>query len=241
MEFDYDSYEKLLITLWEHDYKFCRFGDETSAPKKIIIRHDIDFSPKKALEIAEIERRNNVRATYFFLTNSDFYNVYSLKNRQIVGNLLESGHEIGLHFDEKAFEAVGGLQTISKHICREARSLAEGCGCEVRAVSMHRPSKVMIENDLDIPGIINSYSRKYYCEYKYVSDSRRLWHEDIIEIIKSGEYDRLQILAHPFWYSYKEQTLAQTLSAYLSDAYKDRYKDLDANFTDLSKALEEKE
>lgn len=44
-----------------------------------------------------------------------------------------------------------------------------------------------LEADLQIPGIMNSYGRTFFHDFKYLSDRR--WREPVLDIIRSEEYD----------------------------------------------------
>ena len=121
----------------------------------------------------------------------------------------------------------------------EAQVLTKVVGKDVTKVSMHRPSKEIIGADLKIPGIINTYGSKYFKEYKYLSDSRRRWREPVIDLINRKQYERFQILVHPFWYNENELSLQDTVYRFINSANGERYHSLSENFTDLSDVMKE--
>ena len=94
--------------------------------------------------------------------------------------------------------------------------LGEAVGSPIRVVSMHRPRKATLDSNLMVPGMINGYGKVYFKEFKYLSDSRRWWREPVEEIIESGQYKRLHILTHAFWYEKNEQTLEETVSRFVN-------------------------
>ena len=67
-----------------------------------------------------------------------------------------------------------------------------------------RHDKMMLENEVSFPSMINSYSSKFFKEFKYLSDSRMHWRENVEAVIKSHDYHRLHILTHAFWYAKSE-------------------------------------
>ena len=77
MEFTYDAYRSLLELLKQRGYEFASFNNYSIMPMPVILRHDIDNSLVKALEIAKIENECNVKSTYFALLSTDFYNIFS--------------------------------------------------------------------------------------------------------------------------------------------------------------------
>lgn len=126
-------------------------------------------------------------------------------------------------------------------IFQEIGILEEILQTDIKSVSMHRPSKETLEADYDLSPVINSYGKKFFKEFKYVSDSRRRWREDVMEIIQSGKYDKLHILTHAFWYHDKEKDLKTTIKEFVNQGSIDRYHILDRNITDLKSILGEEE
>ena len=164
MEFTYTAYRELLDFLRQGGYAFTDYHDYQSYPRCVILRHDIDNSLPQALRLAEIEAEEGVKSTWFVLLRTDFYNPASAASQRILRRLGELGHEIGLHFDEMAYASESGIGSYASSsteelIVREAGILADICGCPITTVSMHRPSKVTLEADLQIPGMVNSYGQ----------------------------------------------------------------------------------
>lgn len=106
---------------------------------------------------------------------------------------------------------------------------------------MHRPSKNILGADLEIRGIINSYSSLFFENFKYISDSRRRWRENIDEIIDSDKYERLHILTHAFWYNEEEKSLNESVNEFINGANVDRYHTMMTNITDLESIMKEEE
>lgn len=104
---------------------------------------------------------------------------------------------------------------------------------------MHRPSRETLEADYDIPGIVNSYGKTFFHDFKYLSDSRRRWREPVEDIIRSGEHDRLHILTHAFWYHEEEEDISQTVGEFIRSANRERYAQMMENITDLPSILRE--
>ncbi len=151
---------------------------------------------------------------------------------------MDMDHEIGLHFDEMNYpEIVGEKEAVVRKILNEAQILENALEIPIRVVSMHRPSKEILQENLEIPGMINSYSETFFRDFKYLSDSRRRWHEPVEEIVSSSKYNKLHILTHAFWYNDSEVGLRETLSKFVRSANAERYGFLLENFTNLDEAL----
>jgi hypothetical protein len=236
MEFTNKAYEGLLDLLNEYGYSICDYKSYENYKRSVILRHDIDFSLQKGVELAEIEYKRGIASTYFVLLSTNFYNVFSKESNEMLKKIIDMGHEIGLHFDEKRYN-VNNSKDLEYYVSLESEILGKSIRKEIKTVSMHRPSKWILENDIQFSGFINSYSKKFLLDFKYLSDSRMHWREDVMEIIKSEQYDKLHILSHPFWYSDKVEKIKDKLMRFLNDAKTNRYDSVNSNFRDLSEHL----
>jgi len=237
MQFTYRAYENLINLLQHNKYIFCSYHNYFQHDNCVILRHDVDYSLEKALSMAHIERELGIKSTYFVLLSTDFYNIASKKCQSIIGKIYELGHEIGLHFDEAKYDTLDDEKKFIMQIKNEAEVMGMLLGFKINCVSMHRPSKVTLVADYQIQGIINSYSKVFFNEFKYVSDSRRNWREDIESIMSSGKYKRLHILIHPFWYNNEEKTLEQSISEYVNSANENRYITMEDNIRSLNEIM----
>ena len=240
MEFTYNAYRKLIDKVLQNGYQVCSYKNVDKFDKAIILRHDVDFSPRKAIDMARIEYQLGVKSTYFVLLSTEFYNVFSKETADILSQIIEMGHEIGLHFDEQRYNATS-IDQMKDYVYKEASILEKALSVEVNTVSMHRPSKFTLDNNIEFEGFINSYSKKYFTNMKYVSDSRMHWRENIIDIIDSNEHDKIHILTHPFWYSDEDESVQNKLKRFLNEANISRYDLLDNNFRDLHEYLKREE
>lgn len=226
MIFTFDAYRKLIQLIKEKGYVVSDYQNYDNHKKSIILRHDVDNDLKKAVEMAEVENQIGVKSTYFVLLTSKFYNPLSKADRKMIKKIQEYGHDIGLHFDEANYEFDGESwdeKELCKLILTEAEILSKCIDSEVRVVSMHRPSKQTLESNLIIPNMINSYGKTFFNDFKYVSDSRMNWREDVEVIIESGKYDKLHILTHAFWYYPEEKNISEICKNYILNANFERY------------------
>ena len=78
--FTLKEYEKYLeVTKLKYPCLGFEVLDNEILPDRFaIIRHDVDMSPHRALEIARIEARHGVRALYTILLNEKFYNPFEI-------------------------------------------------------------------------------------------------------------------------------------------------------------------
>lgn len=236
MNFTYDAYIELIKLLKSNSYNFANYKNYKRISRPVIFRHDIDNSLEKALKIARIENENNVKSTYFALLATNFYNIFSKESNEILTEIKKLGHKIGLHFDEKRY-VIKDKEDLEKYIEYEKSILEKVIGTKVYSVSMHRPSKWILENDIQFKSIINTYSKIFFNEFKYLSDSRMHWREDVLGIIQSREYDKLNILTHPFWYDEGERDIKERVSKYINNANKERYSYIKDNIRDIEEIM----
>lgn len=182
-----------------------------------------------------------MRATYFVLLRTDFYNPASRRGVAALRRIRSLGHETGLHFDEKAYAPELSPEELVQAIVRECGVLSALLETPVSTVSMHRPSKATLEADYRIPGVVNSYGKTFFREFKYLSDSRQRWREPVLDIVRSGAYNRLHILTHAFWYHETERSLRESVRGFVSSANRERWKQLEENFTDLGSIFREED
>ena len=237
MNFTYDAYADLLHVIGKSGYTITDYNNYQNTENPCILRHDIDYSIERAVKFAKMEKELGAASTYFVLVSSDFYNIFSRNVRNRIQELIGYGHEIGLHFDETVYEKCKGWEDMIGHILAEKELLEQTCQRRISVVSMHRPSKEILEKELKIPGMINSYSKEFFQNFKYVSDSRMKWREDVMKYVKEKQYPRMQILTHAFWYKEQACGIKERLKDFLEEAKKDRYQILEENFTGLSDIL----
>ena len=242
MTFTYDGYRALLRMLRGHGYEAASYHNWQEKERCVILRHDIDTDLSQAVRFAQLERQDGISSTYFVLLTSDFYNVFSKANRDKLRQIVNCGQEIGLHFDEVAYpDQMGDADAIRERILEERDMLREAVGGAISTVSMHRPSKAILDADLEIPGMINSYGKTFFHDFKYLSDSRRRWREPVEGIVATKQYKRLHILTHAFWYHEKEESIKETVGAFIHSANRERYGQMQDNITDLESVLLEAE
>ena len=236
MEFTYEAYIELISLLKRNNYIFSKYTNFNKINKPVILRHDVDISLEKALDMAKLEFQNGVSSTYFVLLSTNFYNIFSKESNEILFEIMDLGHEVGLHFDEKRYE-IKDEEDLEKYIQYEKDVLEKALNKEVNMVSMHRPSKWILENDIHLRTIINTYSTEFLHHFKYISDSRMHWREDIISVIKSNDYDKLHILTHPFWYAENKGDIKNRVKCYINQANKNRYYHLKDNIRNIEEVL----
>lgn len=200
--FNLKNYKSLLKLFKESNLTFSNFKGNEPASRKIILRHDIDFCPTRALQIAELENKLSVFSTFFFLVNTDFYNLQFEENKQILRKIINLGHSIGLHFDASLYE---NCTNISEECKKEIKVLENIINDKIDIVSFHRPSKEILNMNDKIGDLEHTYMDKFIKKITYCSDSEGSWRYntpmELIEENKNNNQFVLHLLLHPIWWT----------------------------------------
>lgn len=236
MEFSYDSYLQLITACRDHGYCFCNFSG-ANPDRFVIFRHDVDFSAEKAYELALQENKAGISSTYYFLLRTDFYNIASHSNISRIQEIHDMGHTVGLHYDSQGQAA--DIISIQDSIAEDCILLQDIIKIPVESYSFHRPNPILLDANIHIDGYTNAYAHQYFKEIHYVSDSRRNWRSNPIDLVASGAFQKLQILTHPFWYAESESSFKDSLVQFCKHACIERYRALENNLRDLGDEVKE--
>jgi len=198
--FSLEHYFKVLNSV-KKEYTIGTIGEYhklRKLKKFLILRHDVDFSLDYALKMAEEEKKNEIKSTYFILIHGDYYNPFDKKNAEIIKEISKLGHEIGLHYDTSFFPRSSKKEI--EFIIKEAKMLEIIIQKKITSVSQHIPSETReIFINLRESGFIDSRDSEITDQVKYISDSGHYWREGCMcKHIKN--FERLQILTHPIWW-----------------------------------------
>ena len=214
IDFTHASYRKLLQHIRDCGHQICPLRSVPSSGKYVILRHDIDYSVVKALELAEIERELGVQTTYFLMLSSTYYNLLGLEHLRAARRLVALGHEIGFHYDTDVLES-DSEERQAEQIVAQARFLSAVLETPVTSVAQHNPS--VTPKRVQVPGYVDAYADRFCKDIAYLSDSRRLWGvADPFQFF--AEHDRAQLLIHPLWWSRESKTRWEAFSAIRSAA-----------------------
>jgi hypothetical protein len=201
--FELMSYERILRAGLDAGYEFLPFGRIGSEGSSLscLLRHDIDSELLGCGAMLDIERSLGVNATYFLMTRSTAYNLFSVEAVAVVERVLREGHRIGLHFMGERCEG-SGVDHIVDDVLRETRWLEQEFGAKVEAVSFHQPTRLVLDAQIVVPTLVNTYNASQMAPYFYVSDTNMAWrHEHPTEIFLRRIHPRLQLLIHPIWWT----------------------------------------
>ncbi|WP_276261497.1 hypothetical protein [Haloglomus litoreum] len=192
--FTYDWYRGFLRTLQDRGYRSRRYTEPPSSGD-LYLRHDVDFSPRKALRIASIESEAGLQSTYLFLVTSPAYNLGFKPTREIVAEIQAMGHDVGLHFSTHQYwDADPGRRELRERAAAEFDILSGVVERPSRVLSFHRPPEWVFGRSYD--GFVSTYEPRFFSEVCYLSDSNMRWRDEP-PLAQGGTPDALQVLTHP--------------------------------------------
>ncbi len=166
----------------------------------ILLRHDVDISFEKALEIAKLEKKNNFFSTFFILLHSPYYNALSPENSKIITEISSMGHEIGLHYDTTMMSK--NNEKFLLQLKNEADLLSDITGgLKIKSVAQHNTS-ITDNRSSFIPQsqFIDPMSKEILKNMLYLSDSVQNWRQSCM-CNHLEKNTNIQILTHPIWWN----------------------------------------
>jgi len=222
--FTYDSYKSLLRVLMEH-YTIIPFRDYRSTTEpKLILRHDVDASMSRALHLARLENKLELRSTFMVGFSMRFYNPCEKSALEQLREIVGLGHEIGLHYDLQRYPSY--FSTPVEILNHEIRTLEMLTGTSVKTIARHNVSLGGDDPFRENTSLINAYDRAFTESSLYVSDSCRAWCTKDLRRLIEQKPPRVQLLIHPMLWSDKRCTRYELLDRFIEDLQdeNERYK-----------------
>jgi len=199
-DFSPEGYRQLVRQFKKQGYRFCNFLNLSPDKPDVVMRHDVDLSLDYAVKLAELESQESIKTVYYVLVCSEFYNIMTPASRVALKQILDLGHEVGLHFDASIYnhQAVE-LESIAALECNLLESIT---GEPVRTISFHRPAKQFQGRPGNFAGRIHTYQPKFFSEIDYCADSTGCWrfgHPLDRDSVKQGK--AIQVVTHPIWWN----------------------------------------
>lgn len=219
-EFSWAGYRALVQNFLDAGYEVRLFDELDPAKAHLVLRHDIDFSMAEAINIARIEAELGIRSHYYVLLRTEFYNLFGPNDWARLLELVELGHDVGLHFDASLYDQeMATLEHAAAHECHVLEALL---GREVTSISFHRPAKNLQGLAQKFARRTHAYEPRFFNEIAYVSDSTGLFRfGHPLDHPAFAGLKPLQLLTHPIWW--REIEVADKMTI-LDDLLVDRAK-----------------
>jgi hypothetical protein len=225
LDFTVNRYEELCQAIAESKYAnatiagYLQMDKGNKEKPYIILRHDIDRTPQRALDISLVEKKYGLKATYYFREST-----YVTK---IMDEIASYGHEIGFHY-ETLDRSKGNMEAAITLFQHELALFRERY--EVKTVCAHGNPLTRYDNKdiwkslslADFGLLGEAFLALDFTRFAYFSDSGRTWlktasqkmpgkddvktafdsikaknTDELIEIISEGTLPNICILTHP--------------------------------------------
>ncbi len=195
---DLKEYEIIINTIINKGYKCINMDEFDSDKAHLLLRHDVDINFDAAVDMAEIEAKNNWQSIYFIMLSTEFYNIFSRAGRKNLNSILNLDHEIGLHYDLSVYNKKINIEKKLKEECQILETLIDR---PVRYVAPHRPSsycKEILNSESFIANRAHPYQPKYFSDNKYITESPGYWsHGHPLDNTNFKTGKAIQLLTHP--------------------------------------------
>lgn len=177
MDFTKKKYSELLLQLKENGYESITYADYCMGkmPNKfVILRHDVDLRPQNSLDIARVEKKIGLRASYYFRAVPESW------DDKIILKIFCLGHEIGYHYESLTTcngDVKNAIEDFSKNL-DHLRKLVP-----VKTICMHGSPRSPYDSkdiwkkydykSLDIIG--EPYLTTNFSSILYLTDTGRRW------------------------------------------------------------------
>ena len=183
-------------------FRFVRIGEHAGVEGIALWRHDVDYSPQRALALARVEAALGAVATYFVQMSSRLYSPLEPDTATVLREIARLGHDIGLHFDPET-TAHRPVRDYDRRLAFEARLLEEVAETRVSAFTVHNPGTVhgAVFEGAEHGGLFNASRAGLREQFAYCSDSNGAWgYRPLAALIADPVVTRLYVLTHPEWW-----------------------------------------
>ena len=210
--FSYDEYKEIISLIQKH-LPIVNFNDviDNNLDKYCVIRHDVEYSLDRALQLAQLENELNVKSTYCIQVRNNIYNAISDKNIELVKQIHALGHEIALHQDPPAGLDDNGLK---KYLLQDIKVLSMYYDLPIKVFSYHRPKQEYLQKYFTVEDKINTNGDKFFHYFNgggtikpeerditYLADSNHLWKWGDPKNVDFSKINKLQMNMHPYSWS----------------------------------------
>jgi hypothetical protein len=190
----------------------------------LFLRHDIKISLNKALRMAEIEHEYGLPATYMVRGDSPLYSLDGRQARIQLMELVQMGHEVGLHFDlaHETRQSPSFQRLVESEIQIACERIEQIICRPVRSLSFQRALPLFFGGSLLINGRINADARELRAWY--LSESGGSWRdgEPLPQLAQPAADSVLQLALHPIWWGDEHKHAPQRLQEFFDFATREK-------------------
>ena len=244
--FSYDDYKEI-VRIIQSTGRQAGYEKALKSDSFVIMRHDVEYSVDRAYALAKVESSMDFVSTWFFQWTNNSYNILSRRNKDMIRDMYERGHHIGLHF---ALNGLDDMRLVRSQIKKEIHILSEMFGFEITQFSIHRPSADVLRENIKLPGLLNAYQDEFFTfnekvteetklKVKYMSDANHIWRYGYPDEKNIKGYDKVQILTHPFAWSKKGYDNRDNYATLIQEKYRELVESINQECKDFCEFKDE--
>ena len=206
--FSVAAYRQLLTQALGAGYRLVPIREHFAGPagmggsRTILLRHDVDLALEDAVRLGAEEAELDVRATYFVRFGSPRYDPLSRIGKLLVAELLQQGHEVGLHTEANLLPS-DEATAVTARLRQEKHMLESVIGSRVEGVAVHLPKRgTRLFEDYrpqDFGFTYEAYCHHLIDAYFFLSDSNRKWKPTKPQSVIGSE-PKIYLSTHPYWW-----------------------------------------
>ncbi len=176
IDFTVNTYCAFIDALLHAGYHFVKVSDmeNITDAKCIVMRHDVEKHPERALRFAQIEHAKGIRATYYFRAVPESW------DETIIREIAALGHEVGYHY-ESLTTTNGDVDAAYQDFCTHLAELRKLV--PVTSICMHgSPRSPYDSKDIwkkysyrDLGIVAEPYLDTDFSQWFYLTDTGRRW------------------------------------------------------------------
>jgi len=184
-DFTLQVYRNLLETALEKNYQLIPFEDYQAGQfrpgKVVVLRHDVDRHPSKAVAMSELEHTLGIRGSYYFrVIDSTFC-------KQSIKRIVSLGHELGYHYEDLTL-AKGNFERALELFIRHLEHLRKFY--PVKTICMHGSplskwdnSQLWVRHDYRSYDVVaDAFLDLDYAQVFYLTDTGRGWNNRRVSV-----------------------------------------------------------
>ena len=175
-EYTLESYRQGLQGMKDSGYIFIPFSQyRKDVGLYALLRHDILFSPERALSLAVEEKKMDIRATYFVDLHSPWYNACEIHVKKILRIIMDLGHYLGLYINPAFWDIPLSCFPTERVVKKDRRVFEIYFPYSVSAVGFDNEERFTSFTSESYDNLINADSDEVNMRYKSITLTQSLF------------------------------------------------------------------
>lgn len=199
MDYSLETLSSIFKQLQSEKYEFVADPREIlSGSRKVFVRHDIDVDLEYAIQVADMESRLGIRAHFYLMLDSPFYNLLEELSFSHLKRLQVYSKFISLHMNVYR-DSSQSLDHALKQILRNVFVFEQLTEQQIETISFHQPNEVAMGMELDQVNLYNVYLLNQSNKVTYFSDTNQSLNVSALQgVAQNG--GNIHLLIHPVWW-----------------------------------------